>query len=89
MSLFRPIVIAFGAIAVSSTAALAAPVNWADWTGSTPTGAVGSFTTTGGPDDITYTGEVAFLQTGTGTDYFSPTAPYLSPWSTMRPRRRK
>lgn len=57
---------------------MAAPVNWADWTDTTTTGAVGTFNTAGGPVDITYTGEVYFLQTGIGTDYFSPTAPYLS-----------
>lgn len=78
MRLIRHVLTA-GASLVLATAAHAAPVNWADWTATTATGAVGSFITTDGPVDITYTGEVLFLQTGgADTNYFSPTAPYIS-----------
>jgi len=57
------------------------PVIWADWiSGTTGTSgtASGKFSSADGDIGITYTGEVAFLQTGTGTNYFNPSAPYLS-----------
>jgi len=56
-------------------------VNWADWTSGT-TGAsgvaAGHFTTDDGVVDISYSGEVYFIQQGTGTNYFNPSSPYLS-----------
>jgi hypothetical protein len=59
----------------------AAPVSWTDWTGGTE-GTAGSATgqllTPDGVVDVEYTGEIAFLQTGTGTNYFEPAEPYLS-----------
>lgn len=68
----------------TATAALtmsAAPVIWVDWNGGT-TGPNGSATGTldigGTIVDVTYTGEIAFLQTGSGTNYYNPSAPYIS-----------
>ncbi|MBN8706313.1 MAG: T9SS type A sorting domain-containing protein [Bacteroidetes bacterium] len=56
-------------------------VNWADWTSGT-TGAsgvaAGHFTTDDGVVDISYSGEVSFIQLGTGTNYFNPATPFLS-----------
>ncbi|MCA0445380.1 MAG: T9SS type A sorting domain-containing protein [Bacteroidetes bacterium] len=56
-------------------------VNWADWTSGT-TGssgvAAGHFTTDDGVVDISYSGEVYFIQQGTGTNYFDPGTPFLS-----------
>lgn len=57
------------------------PVSWADWT-SGVTGnngsAIGHFDTPGGTIDISYSGEVAFIQTGSGENYLNPSSPYLS-----------
>lgn len=61
--------------------AQALPVNWADWTSGVEGAsgsAVGTFNTVSGSVDISYAGEVAFLQTGGGTNYFSPSSPYIS-----------
>lgn len=61
--------------------AQALPVNWADWTSGVAGAsgsAAGTFNTISGSVDIGYVGEVAFIQTGVGTDFFSPTGPYLS-----------
>lgn len=62
--------------------AQAAPVNWADWTSGVSGAngsAVGSFDTGAtGVVDITYSGEVAFIQTGSGGNYFDPSSPYVS-----------
>ncbi len=51
----------------------AAPVYWADWTSGTSTAVNGQFTTSASTVDITYTNNqgIAFLQDGTGTDYFN------------------
>lgn len=58
--------------------ASAAPVDWADWT-STTVGASGSaagtFDTDTGPVDIQFSGQIAFAQLGTGTNYFSQGTP--------------
>jgi len=69
------------AAALLASPAMAAEVNWADWIGGTAgaTGeATGVFNTTAGPVDIGYSGEIAFVQTGAGTNYFDPGAPYIS-----------
>jgi hypothetical protein len=66
---------------LAATHAAAAPVTWVDWTSGTD-GANGSAqgVLNLGADtvDVSYRGELAFHQTGTGTNYFSPNAPYLS-----------
>lgn len=64
-----------------ATAAQADPVNWADWLSGTPGAngsATGVFNTAGGPVTISYSGEIAFIQTGTGTNFYNPSTPYLS-----------
>ena len=74
-----PIALAIGAM--TTAAAHAAPVNWADWTSGTtgPNGsATGSFSTGTGTVNIAYSGEVAFIETGTGTNFFNPSSPYVS-----------
>ena len=68
-------------LSVLSTSALAAPVFWADWLSGTPGvngTASGVFDFGTGPVDISYVGEFAFIQTGTGTNYYSPSSPYVS-----------
>lgn len=65
----------------TTTGVHAAPVVWVDWTGGT-TGANGSaqgvLTVDGETVDVTYTGQIQFLQTGGETNYFIPSAPYVS-----------
>ncbi|MDN3919098.1 PEP-CTERM sorting domain-containing protein [Roseateles violae] len=61
--------------------AQALPVNWADWTSGTAGvngSAAGHFATSAGQVDISYSGEVAFLQTGSGGSYYIPSTPYVS-----------
>jgi hypothetical protein len=60
----------------------AAPTYWTDWTAATtgtPGSASGTITL---PDtstiDVRYAGEVTFAQLTTGTDYWNPSAPYVS-----------
>lgn len=59
----------------------ASQVIWTDWI-SGVTGDIGSatgeLTIDGEVIDVSYHGEVAFIQTGSGPDYFSPSAPYIS-----------
>jgi hypothetical protein len=81
MKAYRPTFIAFAAAAAFAAPAWSDTVNWADWTSGT-TGANGSatgvFDTAEGPVNIGYSGEINFIQLGVGTDFFSPTAPYIS-----------
>jgi hypothetical protein len=69
-------------VAATAVSMFAAPVIWVDWTSGTA-GTNGSATGVldigGTIVDVTYTGEVAFLQTGVGTNYYSPSGPYISP----------
>ncbi|MBK6865796.1 MAG: PEP-CTERM sorting domain-containing protein [Ideonella sp.] len=71
---------------VAAVPAMAAPVVWVDWTSGTP-GASGSASGVvdlgaPGPDAsdiaVSYSGEIAFIQTAGGTDYWKPAAPYIS-----------
>src|SRR5436190_22901666 len=80
MSLMRSLSAAFAALSLSC-GAHALPVNWANSTAGTPGPngtANGSFNTATGNVNISYTGEVAFIETGTGTNYFNPSTPYTS-----------
>ena len=60
------------------------PVKWIDWTSSVNSGAThtatGTFTTSSGTVSATLTNSVgfSFVQTSGGTNYFSPTAPFIS-----------
>jgi hypothetical protein len=68
-------------IGLAGSAAQAAPVSWTDWTGGTEGdagSADGQLVTADGPVDVTYTGQIEFLQTGTGSNFFNPGTPYVS-----------
>ncbi len=69
-------------LACSASAAMASNVDWASWSG-TQGGTIvnGSLDVGGTPISVTYSGVAfEFVQTnGSGTNYWSPTAPYLSP----------
>jgi len=60
----------------------AAPVFWTDWTSGTagPNGsAVGVINTGNGTIDVTYSGEIQFIQTGAeNNNYWVPSGPYIS-----------
>lgn len=65
----------------AATTASAAPVYWVDWTSGTAgsngsaTGVINTGTDT---IDVSYTGEIAFLQTSGGVNYWNPSGPYIS-----------
>ena len=67
------------ALAVSAVDAV--PVIWTDWVSGTP-GATGSaegvISTGTGDITVNYAGEIAFLQTSGGTNYWIPSGPYVS-----------
>jgi hypothetical protein len=68
-------------ILVFASVAVAAPVSWTDWT-SAIVGNSGSAqgTLTIGPTtvDVSYSGAISFAQTSGGTNYWNPSAPYIS-----------
>ncbi len=53
-------------------------VNWISGTSGTSGSATGILTFGDTNVDVHYTGEIAFIQTSGGTNYWSPSAPYLS-----------
>lgn len=59
----------------------AAPVTWVDWTSGT-TGnnatATGNLTVDGTNVTVNYSGQIAFIQTSGGTNYWNPSTPYIS-----------
>lgn len=68
-------------MAATSVFACAAPVTWVDWTsGTAGTNGTAAGTLTIGSEivNVSYSGEIAFIITGAGTNYFNPTAPYIS-----------
>ncbi|MEP1539355.1 MAG: VPLPA-CTERM sorting domain-containing protein [Paracoccaceae bacterium] len=89
MRLTIPLTLA--ALLTSTAPALALTVNWIDWQSSSTAG--GGFTASGqivsGTEtiDVTYTNSqgVSFIQTGTGTNYFTPTDPATSPYTSTGP----
>ncbi|MEQ9460458.1 MAG: PEP-CTERM sorting domain-containing protein [Phycisphaeraceae bacterium] len=59
------------------SSASAVPISWVDWTSGTagPNGsAVGTLNVDGEIVDVTYTGEIQFIQTAGGTNYWNPDA---------------
>lgn len=55
------------------------PVQWVDWTAiDVSNDVVGTVTVDATAVEVRYSGERAFVQTSCGTDYFNPTAPYVS-----------
>jgi hypothetical protein len=74
-------VFAAAAVFIAGTGSAAAQVVWTDWTaGTTGTNgsAVGTLTIGSEVVGVTYTGEIAFIQTAGGTNYWNPSAPYVS-----------
>jgi hypothetical protein len=72
----------FAAAALAAPAvAMADPVIWVDWTsGTAGANGVAEGTITIGSEvvDVDYEGEIAFIQTSGGTNYWNPSAPYES-----------
>jgi hypothetical protein len=63
-------------------------VVWTDWTSGTPGAngtAEGVLNISGTPVDVSYRGEIAFIQTNGGTNYWNPSGAYLSPTVTNAP----
>jgi hypothetical protein len=68
-------------LASVAAASSAAPVTWVDWLSGTPGSngsATGVLSLGGATVEVNYSGEIAFLQTSGGTNYFIPTTPYVS-----------
>lgn len=73
------IALAAGLALLSGTAG-AATVSWTDWTATTATapGVVGTLDVDGTAVDVTFSGAYDVAQTAGGTNFWSPTSPYLS-----------
>jgi hypothetical protein len=57
----------------------AGTVSWVDWTGTGTNQVTGTLTLGATTIDVTYGGSYAFAQTnGSGTNYWDPSAPYIS-----------
>jgi len=65
----------------SASLALAAPANWTDWTSETvgAPGVLGTLNTGSGTVNVAFGGTYGFAQTSGGTNYWNPSAPYISP----------
>lgn len=78
-----------GATAVAAMSAAsgasAGIVSWTDWVSGNQGSATGTLMVDSTPVTVSYSGAVNFIQTGSGTDYFSPSAPYLSSTVENRP----
>jgi hypothetical protein len=69
------LVLAFAAFAGTSFGS----VYWVDWMQQTGTGATGQIVVGANTINVTYTGEIQFIQTnGVGTNYWNPSSPYIS-----------
>jgi hypothetical protein len=75
----------FVGIAAGALCALAplsaAPVTWVDWTSGTTgnnASATGNLTVDGTNVTVNYSGQIAFIQTSGGTNYWNPSTPYIS-----------
>lgn len=56
-------------------------ITWTDWTSGTAGTngvAAGTLTSGGQTANVSYAGEIAFIQTGAGINFWNPSAPYLS-----------
>jgi hypothetical protein len=67
-------------VLVSASVALADTVYWADWTSETvlAPGVLGTITTGSSTVDVAFSGSYYFAQTSGGTNFWNPSAPYLS-----------
>ncbi len=61
-----------------ASAAIAAPVGWTDWTSAGPSTVSGTMTFGSNTVGVTYSGPYHFAQISGGTNYWSPSAPYIS-----------
>jgi len=63
-----------------TSAAIAAPVYWTDWTSVTAAapGVLGTLNIGPSTVDVAYSGPYSFAQTSGGTNYWSPSTPYIS-----------
>src|SRR4051794_3185387 len=75
------VMLALSAFAGTSNAS----VFWVDWMQQTGTGATGILTIGSNVVNVTYTGEIQFIQTNGGTNYWNPSSPYLSSTVTNAP----
>ncbi len=72
-------VLALGALAAVASASQAATVNWADWTSAGTQSVTGSAVAGSSTVGITFNGAYSFAQlNGMGTNYWSPSSPYIS-----------
>lgn len=77
----RSVVLVGLLLTAAASEARSSSVTWTDWVSGTAGDqgtATGILMIGDQAVTVTYTGEIAFLQTGTGTNYFNPSAPYLS-----------
>jgi hypothetical protein len=58
--------------------AMAAPVGWTDWTSATTNKVEGTMTFGSQTVDVEFSGIYSFAQTSGGTNYWNPSAPYIS-----------
>lgn len=67
-------------ILFSGSAAVAAPVSWTDWTSETvgASGVLGTINSGSNTVGVSFSGLYAFAQTSGGTNYWNPSAPYIS-----------
>lgn len=65
-------------LALASSAVFAVPVDWTDWTNTAPSSVSGSLTVGANTVTVTYSGAYSFAQTSGGTNYWNPSAPYIS-----------
>ena len=65
----------------SASVAVAAPASWTDWTSVTvgAPGVLGTLNTGSGTVNVAFSGAYSFAQTSGGTNYWNPSAPYISP----------
>ena len=78
--LFVSPILFFLSILVFASVAVAAPVYWTDWTSTTvgAPGVLGTLNTGGSTVDVSFSGSYLFAQTSGGTNYWNPSAPYIS-----------
>ena len=66
------------ALASGVSVAQASVISWADWTATAPSKVFGTLNVNGTSVDITFSGPYYFAQTNGGTNYWNPSAPYVS-----------
>ncbi len=74
------VIVIAAVISIFAGTVSAAPVYWTDWTGtlSTASGVVGTINDGSNSIGVTYIGPYSFALTSGGTNYWNPSAPYIS-----------